>query len=470
MPLQCISTGLLTSLLTGFLTGPALPGRPLQEPSAKGAECREWRECRQLALDAFDQGDFERFHDLAWKTVQTGPRRDIDLMYLLARAQSLSGRPHDALVMLGRLADMGVATDAAVNDEFLVVRTLRDWPGVEQRMLAIAAGSKPAPRPAPTPPAPPSATTPPPPPSDPSEPRAAVIPPRTSDTSRFGAEDVLRLPSTTLNPTGLAYDRVSGRFVLADRRERKLVILDERSRHLVDLVGAESAGFYEITALEIDLHRGDLWVVSANEQKAESGPATTLHKLQLVSGRPRATLALADEFGPARFEDVAVSARGTVFTLDGVGKRIFRLAPDEHGFVLAAALSLEGPTSLAPVDDRIIYVAHATGVTMIDVSTGTTARLRGPKGAQLAGLERIRWNRDSLIGIQRLQDGARRIVRIRLNGPSGRVRAVDVVARDVSMTDPMAATLSEDVFYFVIRERDNNGPDSEIIVRRARLR
>src|SRR5688500_9738972 len=71
------------------------------------AECPAWQECRQLALDARARGEYERFHDLAWRTVQTGPANDAALMYLLARAQSLSGRPHDALVMLRRLADRG---------------------------------------------------------------------------------------------------------------------------------------------------------------------------------------------------------------------------------------------------------------------------------------------------------------------------------------------------------------------------
>src|ERR1700730_8932751 len=126
-------------LATWLIVGPLA-----QAPSAaQRIECRNWRDCRQLALDALVSGDYERFHDLAWKTVQTGPPRDPDLMFLLARAQSLSGRPHDALVMLGRLAEMGVAADVTASDEFQVVRTLPGWPAVEALIAAV-------PRPAPT--------------------------------------------------------------------------------------------------------------------------------------------------------------------------------------------------------------------------------------------------------------------------------------------------------------------------------
>jgi hypothetical protein len=456
-----------------------------QSPSvAPRVECRDWRECRQLALDAYASGDYERFHDLAWRTVQTGPRRDPDLMFLLARAQSLSGRPHDALVMLGRLAEMGVATDIAASDEFQVVRTLPGWPAVEALIAAVArpapadslkASSSPSPAARAVPPAPPARAA--------SESRAPVVPRpssassvssvssvSTSSSSSLFAEDAVRVPATTLNPTGLSYDRVSGRFVVADRHARKLVIIDERSRHVVDLVGAESAGFYEITALEIDPRRGELWVVSAAAPGADSQPATILHKVQLVSGRPLAALPLPEPFGAARFDDVAVSEGGTVFVLDGLGGRIFRLGADQRSFVVAAALGLGHPTSLAPSDDRNVYVAHAEGIVRLDMTTGAVTPLSGPKDVQLTGFERVRWDRDSLIGIQRLPDGTRRVVSIRLARTGGRALSLDVIAPDVSMPDPMAATLSEHVFYFMTDEPAGTGAGPEIIVRRAQLR
>src|SRR5262245_6781973 len=102
-----------------------------QQPSA-GSLCTEWHQCRELALAAADRGDYEVFHDLAWRAVQTGPPRDPALMLLLARAQALSGRPHDALVMLQRLADMGVAADTT-SDDFSRTRELPGWPEVQAR-------------------------------------------------------------------------------------------------------------------------------------------------------------------------------------------------------------------------------------------------------------------------------------------------------------------------------------------------
>src|SRR3954454_12005683 len=98
------------------------------------ADCADWRDCQKRAVDAASQRDYEAFHDLAWRTVQKGPAQDTSLMYMLARAQSLSGRPDDALVMLLRLADRGVITDATVNEDFAPVRRLPQWPEAEARL------------------------------------------------------------------------------------------------------------------------------------------------------------------------------------------------------------------------------------------------------------------------------------------------------------------------------------------------
>jgi hypothetical protein len=99
----------------------------LQTPSPP---CANWQSCREQALEAAARGEHETFHDLAWRAMQTRGARDPDLMLLLARAQSLSGRPGDALVMLQRLADMGIAADVASDEDFRRVRAL---PGLGRR-------------------------------------------------------------------------------------------------------------------------------------------------------------------------------------------------------------------------------------------------------------------------------------------------------------------------------------------------
>ena len=80
--------------------------------------------------------------------MQKGPRNDPELMTLLARAQSLSGRPGDALVMLRRLAQLGASVDLG-NDDFERVRALPAWPELAASFERAdrAAPEKPVPSP-----------------------------------------------------------------------------------------------------------------------------------------------------------------------------------------------------------------------------------------------------------------------------------------------------------------------------------
>ena len=125
------------------------------------AGCSDWQNCRTMALAAADRGEYETFHDLAWRAVQLGPPRDPSLMLLLARAQSLSGRPHDALVMLDRLVQMGVPSDADTNDDFARARQLPDWPTLAARIERLRAPATAAPPAPPLPAAAPRGATPP---------------------------------------------------------------------------------------------------------------------------------------------------------------------------------------------------------------------------------------------------------------------------------------------------------------------
>jgi hypothetical protein len=429
-------------------------------PPTAAAMCTEWRDCERLTNDAIAARDFERAHDLAWRAVQTGPPRDTTLMYLLARAQALSGRAHDALVMLLRLADAGVGTDAPTRDEFRTVRTLPGWSDLEAKLRALAS---PAPErrlevdahDAPQRPLAsrairlsrrnlfrlPAARR-----SDaaiPVESSPETVTASTPAAAVSRSREVLRVAAPAFTAKGLAYDRVSGRFVLGDPAGQKLVVLDERSRAAVDLVRGNSAGFGRIAGLELDPRRGDLWVVSNGAAVADHD--AVLHHLQLISGRPLASFRLDSVSGPARFRDVAVTPAGSVLVLDDAGRRVFRLDSHATRLVPAAVLSLNEPTSIAAADDHHAFVAYAGGVARIDLTSGATVDLREPS-ADLTGIDKLHWTSQALIALQR-NGGGYRLLALHV-GEATSARVV-VLESKVDVTDPGATTLSADGFYFV---------------------
>ena len=422
-----------------------------------------------MALDACARRDYERFHDLAWRAVQTGPPRDPQLLYLVARAQSLSGRLDDAMAMLRRIMQMGVATDAATSDDFEAVRKQPEWPAMKAEILLLVALTPPARLPMSG--AVLAAHSTPHPALNPALSTLHTAPAIALPLARplLVSETALRLPATLIAPMGLAYDHVSGRFLLADRETRKLVSVDELSRHMVDLVEAGSAGFFGITAFEIDPRRGDLWVVSATDEATDHDKATALHKLQLVSGRPLATFTWPDQFGPARFTDVAISASGVVYVLDAEGQRIFRLRPRSRALTLACPLRLDQPASLAPVNDRTVFVAFAGGLARVDMTSGRAVMVQGPKNAPVSGLERIRWDAGRLVATERPPGGTSRVVTMRLAGTPPRVISVDTLDAGGPAAYATATALSGKDIYFLTREPGRDGQDGEFVVRRTRV-
>ena len=448
----------------------------LDAPQDRGADCPTAKACQTLALEAGERQDFEAFHDLAWRAIRKGRPNDPELMQTLARAQSLSGRPLDSLVMLERLLALGITTDAATNDDFRRVRALPGWPDFEKRVEESATAR-------PLAPAKPGTTD-----------KASAIPiegtPKARARGRGASRDTanaaaaagstavepepalagdageaLRFTTIAFTPAGLAYDRVSNRFIVGDRDASKLTVVDEASQRVANLAGAQSAGFGSLGGLEIDAKEGDLWVVSTGDQ---SPPAPTLHKLQLISGRVLYAVALEPSFGPARFADIAVTPRSSVLVLDAAGRRVFVAAPRARRLELAMELSVTNPSSLAPESESVVYIAHQDGILRADLSAGKSVPLTAPKAVSLAGLARLRWHRGALFGVQTSGDGTYRIVQLKLDASGHRVTGVELLDRSLRMTDPTAAALAGDVLYYLAAPSTNDSAiRSETVVRRV---
>ncbi|HKB13306.1 MAG TPA: hypothetical protein VKD69_21725 [Vicinamibacterales bacterium] len=427
--------------------------------------CAEWRQCRQMALSAAERGDYERFHDLAWRAVQLGPPKDTSLLSMLARAQALSGRPHDALVMIDRLAEMGVAVDAETGDEFARTRQLPGWPAVRARIeglkppAAAAAATSAAPAPAPATSrgakagAVPRAE--PPPAAAPATDAAAVStvsPPAVP--SPTAPEEAIRFSTRAFTPAGIAYDAVSGRFLFADRRARKLFVVSERSSRTTDFVRGDSAGFQDIAAMEIDAKRGDLWVASTAPREG----AGIVHKLQLVSGRPLRSFPIAADLEPVTLVDLAVTGAGAVLVLDSASTQLLTLRPGAADLERVVRLDVREPASLAVSGDGgMAYVTHHDGVLRIDLRTHATARLTAPSSVPLDRLERIRWRDRSLVAVRVDEDGTRRIVRLDLNASGRSVSRATTLERPAAVTGPIFLTSWGDELVYIADESARTG-------------
>jgi len=498
-------------------------------------DCQGVTECRERALRAKDEGDFRRFHDLAWKAARAGPPNDPALMALLARAQVLSGRPHDALVMVRRLAERGVAIDADTDDDFARTRALPGWPEVAAILARVRASTTvpaaPTARDAASPAAAPPPPTPPPPaarsgnpsaapsrraaatplapaagaaaaaapadaaapagvtaaapadrtaPADAAAPTLAAAPaPAAADAGStkanvaaiplrpLPAEEAARFSAGRFTTGGLAYDTVSQRFVVGDAEDRKLVVVGVGSAQAVDLVRADSAGFEDVAALDVDERRGDLWVAGGTTR--EAGGA--LHRLQLVSGRPLRTYRTAASAGRVHLVDLGITPSGTVVVLDAAQGALLILARGASELTLAMTLELETPAALAATDDEgVFFVAHADGIARVDLRSQTTAPVTSPARFDLTRFSRLRAHRNALVGVQTTADGLHQVVRLTLNGAGRRVTDAAVVdAPGTPAARPLIAVSGDDL-YTIVGSAGPREPGVTLTVRRLHLR
>jgi hypothetical protein len=339
--------------------------------------------------------------------------------------------------MLERLAEMGVPSDADTNDDFSRTRQLPAWPEVSARIARLTHPG--APRAAEATPTP------------------APAPAESTSPSSAPAVDSVRFSIAGFAPGGLAYDAVSRRFVFGDRLGHKLIVVGEGSNHAVDFVRAESAGFHEISAIEIDPKRGDLWVASA----AAADGAATLHKLQLISGRSLKAFPLAADREPVTLADLVVTPAGAVLVLDAAGRQLLELRSGGTSLERVMRIDVQGPTSLASgSDEGIAYVAHRDGVLRIDLRAKTSTPVTAQSSISLAGLERIRWRRNGLIGIRADDDGSRRIIRLELNANGRAVTQATTLRGSVPSTGQTFVSISGDELVYLVGDsgRAGSGP------------
>jgi hypothetical protein len=417
--------------------------------------CSTLADCRQLALDALASADYERAHDLAWRVIQTSPRRDHDpaALSLLARAQSLSGRGYDAFVALQRLAGMGVVVeDVETSDDFRRVREYPQWSTLLETVSAIRskdAGAGPnastgtpasAGRAAPVAPSGGGSAV------------ASVAPVTAAPVApgRFGAAEAaplvreLALPSAVTRPTAMAYDAVSARFVIASGSSDSLHVLSESSGNATNLVRDGWSGNAAISAVAIDHRRGDLWVAGRSPDRA------SLHRLQLISGRLLETIAPPADAGKVDLVALATGA-DAIYALDGAGRRIFIASPKAAALRPFVQLGDVTPIGLASANGAL-YVAHARGLLRVDLSSRAIRPLTTAKGVDVSNLQSLAWHDGALLAVQQ-KGGQVRAVRLHVNAGGLAITSVGVLAE----TGETTAALSGEMYCYVTAGTDTPG-------------
>src|SRR6185369_2987164 len=154
--------------------------------------------------------------------------------------------------------------------------------------------------------------------------------------------------------------------------------------------------------------------------------------------------------------DMSIAKDGTIYVTDSIGGGAYRVAP---GPLAAARLEKIGDGMLSPQtpvasgDGKRLFIAdYSLGIAVLDLSQPAPAKLqylRHPDGVAVTGLDGLRLEGDTLIGIENGTD-PERIVRFRLNPAQTEITSAEVIEQKTERLGEATHVVKVDGWYYVI--------------------
>ncbi len=257
-----------------------------------------------------------------------------------------------------------------------------------------------------------------------------------------------------LLPEGIAHDPRSGAFFLSSLYRRKVVRVAPDGA-ATDFAGEARDGLWKTVGLKVDAARGRLWVMSGADDAAmarvepEGVGRSGAFVYDLVTGALLRKSVLDGR--PHFLNDAAILPDGDALVTDSEAGALLRVSGSDGAIsTVLPPRSLPYPNGVVATEDgRRALVAHAAGVALVDVATGSSREVRPCKGVALVGLDGLAWSRGTLIAVQNglFPD---KVVRYRLSADLGSVESAEVLLRaDPRFRIPTTAAVAGDDLYVV---------------------
>ena len=224
------------------------------------------------------------------------------------------------------------------------------------------------------------------------------------------APTAFELEDRTLIPEGIAYDAHSHTFFLGSIAQRKIVRVAPDGA-VTDFAGS-SAGLDPILGVAIDSPRRILYAVSTSALTAEGEKKlrNAVVAFDVDTGR---LLRRVDVPAAKQLNDVAIAPGGRVFASDSASGAIFEIPKEGPARELLPVGVVRGSNGLAVSPDaKKLYVAHSTGIAVVDLEGGAAPvrRMPLPDGEGVAAIDGLYEWQGQLIGVQNMTTPGRVIL------------------------------------------------------------
>ncbi len=264
------------------------------------------------------------------------------------------------------------------------------------------------------------------------------------------APTAFELDDKTVVPEGIAYDAPSRAFFVGSIAQRRILRVGEGQG--VSEFAGEKAGLDHVLGVAMDSPRRILYAVSttALTDVGERQRRNAVFAFDVDSGR---LVKRYDVPAALQLNDVAVAPGGRVFASDSASGAIYEIAVKGPGPAreLVAPNQLRGSNGLAASPDGArLFVAHSTGLGVVDISTGAVKRVANQTRESIAAIDGLYEHRGELIGVQNVTTPGR-VILISLSRDGESVTRVRTLLshHHNALDEPTTGAVAGDYFYLL---------------------
>jgi hypothetical protein len=237
------------------------------------------------------------------------------------------------------------------------------------------------------------------------------------------APTAFQLEDRTLVPEGIAYDAPSRSFFVGSIAVKKIVRIREDGG-VSDFAGP-GGELDSILGIAVDAPRRVLYAVSTSALTAE-GEKRRRNAVLAYDIDSRRLLQRHEVAGAQQLNDVVVAPGGRVFATDSASGAVYEISIKGPGptRAIVPAGTVYGSNGLAASPDaKRLYVAHSTGIAVVDLRDGGVKRLENRTRESVAAIDGLYQWQGELIGVQNATNPGR-VIRMRLSGAGDAITEV----------------------------------------------
>lgn len=264
------------------------------------------------------------------------------------------------------------------------------------------------------------------------------------------APTAFEIEDRELMPEGIAYDAPSRSFFIGSAY-RRILRLGAEPGAATEFAGA-GAGLDAVLGLAVDAPRRILYAVSTSALTAE-GRRNRRNAVVAFDVDSRKLLHRHEVPGAMQLNDVTVAMGGRVFATDSASGAVYEIAvkgPGPAREVLAPGQGGGANGIAASPGGERLYVAHSTGLAVIDLASGGVKRVENRTRETVAAIDGLYQWQGQLIGVQNVTSPGR-VILITLSPDGGAVTRVTTMLshHHNALDEPTTGAVAGDNFYLL---------------------